>query len=635
MHSKFNCADRNLDLDTSYTGKNAQLDAWPTAHCRGEQQTCAEKNGAELRLDYKSSVYECHCRAGFFGKYGEDSTLLQECLFCPKYATSTPGTSDIAGCFCQAGTYDPDEVGAAVEGAGVVCHACGAYATTTTLPANNEPTQLQQTQQRTHYCPGGPRGKTIYDFVHNTVVKPEMQDIMPVKAGAPIACQTNTSTRHDFASSAASCIPRTDMRYDSALGYMVFCDIKSYSSPQITQWLESMFTPCLRQCRPPHSVMQPATGGACRCNSDRGYGLNLLSERCQCQPGWYTLSGKPSGVCLPCPKNSHCDGSVRKLCAVQFESPEYSETIDNCTCLPGFQYSVRAQKCLYCTRGNKCPGGLTQSIACRGEEICALRRTFMPRACPRGTSKSHFFKGDNNYVDNQDCMHNGIIDDYDVQVLYANIIQKDELLYHIANMPIGEGCTDTVFQENLRLVTSQLWPMPMVGFFGAFQWLCGTDRVFTHGTGMPPPPLSLGAGSSNLHGAFACSGTVSLDGLETRFLMHAGLAIVAFHHMGMEGFISESYHDLRISLQAPEDHLLWNVFLTCPWDSDLGNGRRGDTGDTSLAPSSPTTSELDRCFRCHLRPAGGFLMLGTFTPFFLFSMPSLGQRICHNAVFCE
>jgi len=168
-----------------------------------------------------------------------------------------------------------------------------------------------------------------------------------------------------------------------------------------------------------------------------------------------------------------------------------------------------------------------------------------------------------------------------------------------------------VFQGNLRLVTSQLWLMPMVGFFGAFQWLCGTDRVFTHGAGMPPPAPSPGAGASNLLGAFDCSGTVSLDGLETRFLVHAGLAIVAFHRMGMDGFISESYHNLRISLQAPEDHLLWNVFLTCPWDSDLGSGRRGDTSDTSLA-SSPTISELDLCFRCHLRPAGGFLMLGTF-----------------------
>jgi len=208
-------------------------------------------------------------------------------------------------------------------------------------------------------------------------------------------------------------------------------------------------------------------------------------------------------------------------------------------------------------------------------------------------------------------MQNGVIDEDNVQVLYSNIIQQDELLYHIANMPIRDGCTDAVFQENLRLVASQLWPMPMVGFFGAFQWLCGTDRVFTHGAGMPPPAPSPGAGASNLLGAFDCSGTVSLDGLETRFLVHAGLAIVAFHRMGMDGFISESYHDLRISLQAPEDHLLWNVFLTCPWDSDLGSGRRGDTSDTSLA-SPPTISELDRCFRCHLRPAGGFLMLGTF-----------------------
>jgi hypothetical protein len=35
--------------------------------------------------------------------------------------------------------------------------------------------------------------------VYNTVVKLEMQDIMPVAAGDPIACQANTSTRHDFA----------------------------------------------------------------------------------------------------------------------------------------------------------------------------------------------------------------------------------------------------------------------------------------------------------------------------------------------------------------------------------------------------------------------------------------------------
>ena len=428
MHSKFNCADRNLDLDMSYTGNNMQLVMWPTAHCRGEQKTCAEKNGVELRLDYTGGAYECHCRAGYFGKYVSDSTSLQECLFCPKYATSTPGTSDVAGCFCQAGTYDPDE-GVAVQGAGVACHACGAYATT--LPANNNAGQQPtQPQQRTHYCPGGPRRKKIYDFVHDTVVKLEMEDTVPVEAGAPIACQANTSTRHDFASSAASCIPRNDMRYDSVLGYMVFCDVKAYSSPHITQWLESMFTPCDRQCRPPHSVVQPDTG-ACRCNSDKGYGLNLFLESCECQPGWYTLSGKPSGVCVPCPKNSHCDGSVRKLCAVQFESTEYSETIHNCTCLPGFHYSTSAEKCLYCTRGNKCPGGLTKIIQCRGEEICALRRTFMPTACPRGASKSHFFAGQ--LADYPVCMQNGVIDEDNVQVLYSNIIQQDELLYHIAN----------------------------------------------------------------------------------------------------------------------------------------------------------------------------------------------------------
>jgi len=33
-------------------------------------------------------------------------------------------------------------------------------------------------------------------------------------------------------------------------------------------------------------------------------------------------------------------------------------------------------------------------------------------------------------------MQNGVIDEDNVQVLYSNIIQQDELLYHIANMPI-------------------------------------------------------------------------------------------------------------------------------------------------------------------------------------------------------
>jgi len=192
-----------MDLDMQYGGTNNALIPWPTALCcLGATKSCLQKNGIDVRVSYLLDTCQCHCKPGYFGTYGDntDGNTLIRCNFCPKYGTSVKGTNDVRGCHCRAGTYEAQQVSVlgGIETPNLVCKSCPSLA---------------------HFCPGGPAGRPIFDFVFATVAKQEAQKIMMLQTGPPLACPANTSTRHRFASSIASCIANANMRYDAALGY--------------------------------------------------------------------------------------------------------------------------------------------------------------------------------------------------------------------------------------------------------------------------------------------------------------------------------------------------------------------------------------------------------------------------------
>jgi len=147
--------------------------------------------------------------------------------------------------------------------------------------------------------------------------------------------------------------------------------------------------------------------------------------------------------------------------------------------------------------------------------------------------------------------------------------------------------------------------MPTTGFMGSFQSLCPRTFVLTLNTSLVNTfqvslynetlPLEFSVEKNSLEFAFQCSDS-PVNGF---LLMNSGLAIVSFSKLGLNGFISESYHDTSIKLVNPADHLLWNVFLQCSAQDS-----------TSMLETNLPVSEIDACLQCDLRSFGGFLTLG-------------------------
>ena len=571
-----------MDLDMRYSGIDQELIAWPTALCRlGTTKSCSQKNGIDVRVSNLLDTFQCHCKPGYYGTYADssDGNTLLRCNFCPKYGTSVRGTGDMRGCYCRAGTYEVQQ-SSALGGIGkpsLVCKSCPSLA---------------------HFCPGGPGGRPIFDFVFDTVASQEAQKVMLLETGAPLACPTNTSTRHRFASSVASCIANPNMRYDVALGYWVFCDDSVYDSENITEWLEPTSQSCNRICTAPSSVLEPGTGN-CRCDVSKGYGLKIYDKgvgvACVCQPGWYQIDG--NGECVPCPRNSYCDGTVRRLCAVQFSAPMNTAKETDCVCLPGFYFLSSTSSCKFCQIGNKCPGGRGENtiVLCSPEELCRTTGMYIPLTCPRGTTKSNLLE--DSYDGNSPCSSNGIVKEIRADSLYSNVVQKNGVLYGVDNVKLSDACVDSTFQRNLAKVLRQDWPMPVVGFFGAFQWLCGAGRVLVPDTSVRMEVVQTSLSNTNvLHAAFTCTVPEFAAGQHNFFLVNGGLAVMAWTKMGVDGFISSSYHDTRVSLLHADDHLVWNVFLSCNFPRDY-SGR-------------PGVSEIDTCLLCDVQSGSGFLVLG-------------------------
>ena len=346
--------------------------------------------------------------------------------------------------------------------------------------------------------------------------------------------------------------------------------------------------------------MADASTGNCRCDASKGYGLEIFAASagaaCVCQPGWYQFDG--DSECVPCPRNSYCDGTVRQLCAVQFATPMYAKTEAACVCLPGFYFLASSTSCKFCQTGRKCPGGRAQttSFACSPEEECRSTGMYIPLSCPRGTTKKNLFQ--NTFNSNSPCSSNGVVKSAVADTLYSNAVQKIGPNYGVSNVKLVRACRDAVFLANLDRVLAQEWPMPVVGFFGAFQWLCGGGRVLVRHASYDGRAVA--SGVNVLDTAFDCMVPVFAGQDRDSFLVNAGLSVLAWSPMGLDGFMSASYHDTRVSLLDPDDHLTWNIFLTCDFRQD----------HTRV----PGVSEIDTCVQCDVRAGGGFLVLGVHLP---------------------
>jgi len=604
VHTKYNCVDDNLDLLVNFRGTYNELVPWPTASCRGgAQRFCSEKNGVEIRVNNVEERYECHCKSGYYGEYSSvvpGANTLIRCLFCPTYGESFKGTRDIRGCFCRAGTFRDANASSQMNGDdGLVCIPC---------------------DSNVMYCPGGPHSPTIFQYVSQTVARQQallIYDQKTSEAGGRLPCPVNTSTRHAFANSEASCLTDNDMRYDAALGYYVFCDNdRHHSSSNITQWLEAKSRPCNRRCYPPLSIEETGTRN-CRCNAAKGYSLikfvdaevGKRRERamCACKPGWYSLDD--SIECIPCPKNSFCDGRKRTPCDVQFTSSMFSKSEIECVCPAGFYFVVQSNACRLCQSSYKCPGGrdaIFSSQLCSTEEMCNSAGIYVPKACPRGSTKQNLYS--TAFPTYGQCESQGILtantainsERPNLVVLFANEVQQDTRTvitqYGVQNPSLLDLCVDSSFNLSLSNALRGGALMPISGFFGTFQWLCGAERVLvrlqTHTENRNP---------SSLKGAFLCAQAPIMTIHATvyhhtrqSFLMHSGLSVVGAHSMGYDGFIAESYHDMRLSISDPNTHLVWNIFLACPM-------RTQEVG----------VSEVDTCEQCDASTNGGFVVLGS------------------------
>jgi hypothetical protein len=224
---------------------------------------------------------------------------------------------------------------------------------------------------------------------------------------------------------------------------------------------------------------------------------------------------------------------------------------------------------------------------------------YIPLSCPRGTTKKNLFQ--NTLDSNSPCSSNGVVKFAVADTLYSNAVQKVGQNYGVNNVKLVRACRDAVFLNNLNSVLAQEWPMPVVGFFGAFQWLCGSGRVLVRNASYDG---SGGVSAANvLDAAFECVVPVFPGQDRDSFLMNAGLAVLAWTPMGLDGFMSASYHDKRVSLLDPDDHLTWNIFLTCDFRQDYAG--------------VPGVSEIDTCVQCDVRAGGGFLVLGVYFPYIL------------------
>ena len=300
-----------------------------------------------------------------------------------------------------------------------------------------------------------------------------------------------------------------------------------------------------------------------------------------------------SSDCVACPPNSYCDGNLRNLCSVQFVSPMYSKVETDCECVPGFFFDRITTMCRMCVIGSKCPGGRDGNvdIQCSPEELCPQRGMYIPLACPRGTSTRNIFPQSDSTA-GKVCSSNGIVEIGFADVLFANEVRKNGNIYRIENVPLMDACDDATFGRNMIAVLTQQQPMLVIGFFGVFQHLCGPERVLVrnasaHNTGSENP----------LRNAFRCFTPIIRDHTLDVFLVHTGLAVIARQRMGLNGFLSESYHDSRLSLLDPDSHLMWNIFMACDF-------RNRDNG-TAMAG----VSEIDTCFQCEYHSDAGFLVL--------------------------
>jgi len=212
--------------------------------------------------------------------------------------------------------------------------------------------------------------------------------------------------------------------------------------------------------------MSPAailtSDGSCRCNTEKGYALLPAASAlpaaqiCRCKPGWF-MRGL---TCTACPENSFCDdGMSQTLCPIARTSAAGSSSASDCYCAPGYFIDQR-QKCRQCLINRKCDG--VKSTECSDEEICNKPRTYLPQACPAGTTLYKNFQATltkcgylyNTYRNNSMRPRGEHIS------LYANVIHETTAyFFQIRNIAIQQVVAQKSFSQ-------------------ALQWLLHTSRSF-------------------------------------------------------------------------------------------------------------------------------------------------------------
>lgn len=285
----------------------------------------------------------------------------------------------------------------------------------------------------------------------------------------------------------------------------------------------------------------------------------------------------------------------------------YSKRETDCLCPPGFYFPISSQSCLLCQKSCKCFGGRqTVMQRCSEEEICDQRGMYIPKTCPRGSTKQNVFEASSSNP--AVCYSLGVFVSQQmiasmpyVDVLYTNQVQSNQsgsvTSYNVINPRLIDLTSDPTYQQGVVEVLRQVAPVPMSGFFGTLQWLCGPERVLvrSHATSLSQ--------AHPLRNAFDCTDTpfATGHGAFLGFLMNAWLAVTGLHRMGYEGFISQSYHNEIYSLLEPDSHLLWKIFMVCG----------------QLSGAAAAVSEIDTCVKCEITDSAGFLVLGTWAPVLL------------------
>jgi len=264
---------------------------------------------------YKDTVGSASCARCPIGTYlaTTGGTSEKECIACPANATSSPGSSAVSGCRCNAGYTGPD---------GGPCTPCS-------VAEYKEDVGSQSCDQ----CPQGTYGNTTHATA--CISCPDQNQDSPRGSNSSLDCKCRDGYNGPNGGTCVACAAGKYWVYGNLEGMCMNCARGKYHNE------EALVGDLCYDCPPNSNTTSEASDAITACTCSAGFTGADGSACVACPAGTYK-SDLGSGSCILCGANTYSEElnattqSTCRACDANAQSLAGSSAAEACTCNAGW-----------------------------------------------------------------------------------------------------------------------------------------------------------------------------------------------------------------------------------------------------------------------------------------------------------